>query len=373
MALTDTSWKIDLNPPARHTLSGRDPEAALEDTVIVMGGSNSVMANGWAGWLRQEIENQGGRRFLNMSIGAASSLIALYRLLNENIHGGNITVIWEYAINEDVCCRQKPDYYGVTNVLTNIRRFLVECSRRRIKVLPVLLPTQKMWDAEDTGFLDAIASIFADFGILSLRADKIYRERLRFLHAPVFADALHIGKGHPAKLLAHYAALQLDKTRVPRIPPNCREAGFDWLVSHNFSGGRRIGFKNSLFDVPGYLPGWFALRHHALAPGDELLGIAMIAHLGSRGYDMIHARGRLSLSASPWRSKIAAQIKLVPIEALSPYPILMRKGRSLRFRFSRAADLLAAATFDETPRTVRDPASTALTGLLWQRVIADDR
>lgn len=353
----------------RHTLSGRAPDGALDDTVIVMGGSNSVMASGWSGWLRQEIEDQGRHRFVNMSIGAASSLIALYRLLNENVHGQNITVIWEYAINEDVCCWQKRDRYGVKNVLTNIRRFLVECSRRGIKVLPVLLPTQKMWDAEDTSFLDTIARVFADFGILTLRADKMYRQRLRFLRAPVFADELHIGKGHPAKLLAQYTARQLDKARVPRIPPDCREAGLQWLVSHDFSGGREIHFKNSLFDVPGYLPGWFGMRHPALAPKDELLGIAMIARLGSRGYDMTYHGGKLSLSASPWRSKLATQIKLLPIEAVSRYPLLMQKDQQLTFRFSHARKLLAAATFDETPRPFLGPATTALTGLLWQRSI----
>lgn len=359
----------DLLDIGHHTLSGRNPAVALDDTVIVMGGSNSVMANGWTGWLRQEIEQQGGHRFLNMSIGAASSLIALYRLLNENVHGRNIAVIWEYAINEDVCCWQKRDRYGLGHVQNNIRRFLVECHRRGLKVLPVLLPTQKMWENDDKSFLDAIAGVFADFGVNSLRADKMYRHRQQHLRAPVFADGLHIGKGHPSRLLAQYTARMLERARLPRLPQDCAEAGFRWLVSHDFSRGRRIRFQNSLFDVPGYLPGWSGLCHPVLARCDELLGIAMIARLGSRGYDMAHDDWRISLSAAPWRSKLATQIKLFPLEAVSGHRLLMKDDQPLRFSFSRARKLLAAATFDEKPRMIFSPGSTALTGLLWQRAV----
>lgn len=351
---------------AGHVLSGRDPATALDATVIVMGGSNSVMTSGWTAWLRREIEKKGTHRFLNLSIGAASSLITLYRLLNENIHGRDVIVIWEYAINEDVCCLQKPDAYSIEHVQRNVRRFLVECHRRNIRVLPVLLPTQRMWEEGDEAFLNRLTGLFTRFGVRPLRADRLYRRRLQFLRRPVFEDALHISKGHTSQLLARYVADRLGDAAVPQIPANCAEAALVWHVTHDFGRGSRTMLRNSLFDVQGYLPGRFGLSHPVPKAGDALLGIAMIARLKSPGYDMRQRGWRLALSASPRGSRMVVQIKIFPLESVSGDPLVLNDARPLRFGFTASQHLLAPATFDDTPHAAASDQCTALTGLLWQ-------
>lgn len=65
--------------------------------LVVVGGSNSVLSEGWVGLLREALPDL---PIVNLSIGAATSPMAYYRLVTFGALRPYDVVIWEYALND---------------------------------------------------------------------------------------------------------------------------------------------------------------------------------------------------------------------------------------------------------------------------------
>lgn len=105
-------------------------------SIFVVGGSNSLLGGGWV----SEFRKSHGERYsiTNLSIGAATSLIGIYRLLRGEISDGS-TVIWEYALNES---NHLNSGQSLESLLYHFDWLLELCSRRHIKVLPLVFWTR---------------------------------------------------------------------------------------------------------------------------------------------------------------------------------------------------------------------------------------
>ena len=60
--------------------------------LVIVGGSNSLLRDGWASQLAARCP---GETMVNLSIGAAPSLMGFYRLLTSDTCPPGSTVIWE--------------------------------------------------------------------------------------------------------------------------------------------------------------------------------------------------------------------------------------------------------------------------------------
>lgn len=217
------------------SLTNRLPGASFDDVVIVIGGSNSVMREGWYKWFKIYARDRMNLQVINFSIGAASSLISVYRILADDIRGRNVTIIWEYAINEDVCVRHRGDIYSPAMVERNVARFLTLCARRNIKVLPLLLPTQRMWKNEDWRLTKIIETVFKRFGTKPFRYDRLLAKRVADLpDTPIFLDTLHFEPGPISKMIASSVLKRMHHAEVPVIHADAPEDSLTWFVTADF-------------------------------------------------------------------------------------------------------------------------------------------
>lgn len=104
---------------------------ALSEFYII-GGSNCMLADSWVRQLPQ-IQTD-APRIRNLAVGAATSLIGIYRLLNGEVPDG-ATVVWEYAINE---ANHHLAGQSVETLLYHLDWFLHLSAQRGIRVLPLV-------------------------------------------------------------------------------------------------------------------------------------------------------------------------------------------------------------------------------------------
>ena len=364
----------DLEAPSM-SLTNRPLGAGFDDVVIVIGGSNSVMREGWYRWFRIYARDRMDLQVINFSIGAASSLMSVYRILADDIRGRNVTIVWEYAINEDVCVRHRDDIYSPTLVGRNVRRFLTLCARRNIKVLPLLLPTQRMWKNEDWHLTKVIETEFKRFGTKPFRYDRLLARRIADLaDTPVFLDTLHFAPGPISKMIASSVLKRMHHAEVPVIPEDEPANSLTWFVTADFQPGEPIRFRNRLFDTHGYRPAEGNMLHPAPTSPSSLLGIIYVSQIASHGFEMRLPDESLHLASAPLASKISVQLKIFPLEAVRDRPIRLHPGETLGFRYSLGSELLAPATFNPTPGTPEVPAAplSTIAGLLWETEAATE-
>ncbi len=105
--------------------------------ICIIGGSNSLLRNGWSTHFREICQDR--FRITNLSIGAATSLMGIFRLLREGDVPDDSTVIWEYALNESNHFRSGQ---SLESLMHHLDWFMEIARRRRIRVLPVIFWTR---------------------------------------------------------------------------------------------------------------------------------------------------------------------------------------------------------------------------------------
>lgn len=102
--------------------------------IYIIGGSNSLMSNGWAYHLAEMMP----KSVTNVSIGAATSLMGIFRLLRNDVPDG-ATVVWEYALNES---NHFKSGQSLESLLYHLDWFMEIARRKSIRVLPLVLWTR---------------------------------------------------------------------------------------------------------------------------------------------------------------------------------------------------------------------------------------
>lgn len=113
--------------------------------IYVTGGSNSLMRNGWVSRMKTAYEDR--IEVENLSIGAATSLMAILRVKSGAIPDGS-TVVWEYALNES---NHFKNGQSAASLMYNIDWLLTLCARRSIKVVPLIFWTKVDAEVAETG------------------------------------------------------------------------------------------------------------------------------------------------------------------------------------------------------------------------------
>lgn len=157
-------------------------------SLVVVGGSNSLLKNGWADKLKEVHPDSG--RVLNLSIGAATSAMGLYRLLTCASLPDDPVIIWEYALNEaNYFSHRQP----AKVLIHHTQWFLEICARRGFRVLPVVLYNKsEAGSAEQVKYREFLARTFAAYGLKPVDASQLWRKD--FGHLPV--DRLYADNPH---------------------------------------------------------------------------------------------------------------------------------------------------------------------------------
>ena len=188
---------------------------------VILGGSNSLLTNGWVDKLKQIHPEP--ERIVNLSIGAATSAMGIYRLLTCTELPENPVILWEYSLNEAnyVLNRQSPA------VLSYHLEWLLEiCARRGYRVLPVLLYNKaEATGAEKNPYRNALRQTLEGHRLTQVDAQRLWRERFAHLDA----DRLYKENPHYSTETDFLATLADEvieagsSARVPARDPDLRQ------------------------------------------------------------------------------------------------------------------------------------------------------
>lgn len=183
-------------------------------SLVVIGGSNSLLREGWVDklkWLHPDPD-----RVLNLSIGAATTAMGLYRLLTCKALPPNPVILWEYSLNEFNYFANRQS----ARVLLYHTRWLLEiCARRGYPVLPVLLYNKdEVTGKQSNKYREMLSSELDRYQLTRLDAQELWRRE--FAQMPV--DLLYKDQPHystqtefPAAL-ARSALKLAESARIPK-------------------------------------------------------------------------------------------------------------------------------------------------------------
>lgn len=167
--------------------------------LVIIGGSNSLLRDGWVDSLKRL--HPSPERIVNLSIGAATTAMGLFRLLSSDGLPKDPVIIWEYSLNES-------NYFtfGQTpELLLRHTSWLFEiCARRGYRVLPVILYNQDEADRPDLNlYRQRLAQLLESLGLRPLDAnhlrqgdfssigiDQLYRDNPHYATDTGFLHAL---------------------------------------------------------------------------------------------------------------------------------------------------------------------------------------
>ncbi|MBU2957068.1 hypothetical protein Q4511_04960 [Paracoccus sp. 1_MG-2023] len=216
-------------------------------TVHIIGGSNSLLRDGWAPQFAQLAQD---RQVVNLSLGAATSLIGIFRILRDEVPDG-ATVIWEYALNEQ---NHFTGGQSVESLIHHLHWFLELCARRDISVLPLIFWNRdEMSDGSATEYRDALRACLRGRGLKPIDMKPMLRQFAQNRDRTIdelYQDRMHyrIGSGVPRRI-ATAARNRLDEACVPTARPELN--GLD-LTLHRPEGEPDEHFANRIVKADLY-------------------------------------------------------------------------------------------------------------------------
>lgn len=221
--------------------------------IYIIGGSNSLLAGGWASNLRATRSDR--FRITNLSIGAATTLIGIYRILCDEVPDG-ATVVWEYALNES---NHRNAGQSLQSLMRHFGWFMELAHHRKLHVLPVVI-----WTRPEHVKLtrnDYRAAVMEKIDSLGLNCIDAWNPMIAFAkdrQVPVpdlYLDDMHYAPqgGFPA-ILAELIADAISSAKIPNAQPEFSGKSLRLCAP---AGPVSETFKNSLFS---------AEVHHLTAP-----------------------------------------------------------------------------------------------------------
>lgn len=182
-------------------------------SIVILGGSNSLLTDGWVDRLKAIHPNSDG--ILNLSIGAATTAMGLYRLLSCTELPEDPVIVWEYALNES-------NYFtrlrSSAAMLHHLEWLLELCARRSYRVLPLIMHNRSEAGAnEDNAYRRRLAETLAAHRLIPLDLRQFWREGFSHLDtSTLYKDEPHYSTATgflPA--VADAVMAQADRARVP--------------------------------------------------------------------------------------------------------------------------------------------------------------
>lgn len=211
-------------------------------TVYIIGGSNSLEKTGWTSRYKA-IEPD----VVNLSIGAATTLIGLFRVMATPDIGPDDVVIWEYALNDANHLRHG---YSPDILLRHLEHFLIHARDRGIAVVPVIFTPQFHERKPNRHrYYGKLQALLNAYGLISFDVSTALRSRLGVETLPTdcYRDALHYA--HTAEILSFIAHGVVDAVAQARLPadrPPLRTKGQRMVLVDDFATDT---FQNSILQL----------------------------------------------------------------------------------------------------------------------------
>jgi hypothetical protein len=283
-------------------------------TTFIYGGSNSLHKIGWTAGFTEKLAPG---TVINGSIGAASSLMAMFRMvtIEGRVPQAGDTVIWEYALNEAHHVTRGLD---VGIAMRNVERFIRECARRGLKfVAAVFTPRSEELADQRMPMYARLEALLDHYGVARFDVSTAWRAAKSLPHLPesLYLDEAHYGADPElAGFIQDGMIAAMAHATVPPLPTPLR-SGLGALTVQLFEGEGR--FANALISVP-VAP---VRARMVLGSAGRVIGLCALAHPNAQSAIRLelnrigHAGSWLNLSTSGVEGGDKVLLKAFSLEA----------------------------------------------------------
>ncbi|WP_372922002.1 hypothetical protein [Roseovarius sp.] len=193
---------------------------------IVLGGSNSMIERGWVNLLRVHFTQLAGMQ--NLSVGACTTAMGLYRLLSSANRPPEAAVFWEYGVHE---YNHLTGGQSLDSLLYHVEWLIQICIRERRPLIPVLMRNRTQVDKLDDPYVPALKRLFASYGVQILDVQMLITVLARGEYKPNdwYRDDAHYKVDTPLMISVAEHAMMLHRQARPPVQRSDRAAHFDAL------------------------------------------------------------------------------------------------------------------------------------------------
>lgn len=305
--------------------------------IFLIGGSNTRSKDGWSpGFAKRVARERPADVVTNLSVGATSSVLGTWRIINDaGLRPGDV-VVWEYALNDMTYIAMQPELEPV--LLSNIEQMIRFCARRRLRLAPLIFaPKPNGMRAQLSTYHRELLRLFRVYSVEVFDLTIAFRQHLGRKNIPAhhYENRVHYLPGDEIIDFTIDGALGLvSRAEVPRPRrrPVWEQALRPLEELTGFEGGNRGVFENSMLSLPTFQ-----------IPEDGTLKISLPR--AGRIAAIIHFA---TASGTPVRASIGSETRVMSTridEKFFSKPLLKAfiwEGGGAPFRFS-AGDVLHLA------------------------------
>ena len=316
-------------------------------TIYISGGSNSLKKDGWVPKLHEVLGSQTDLR--NISIGGAPSQMGAYRsLFSISMEAGD-TVLWEYAINDELHIDLRG--YEVDTLLNGVEWLLRGCHQRGIKFAAMVFRTRRRHlRPTDCTYTEKLAALFRryDVPVFDVNAEfAIRRPRKDGVQASHYSDNAHYDTEKSImKMIVKGAVEMVEQARVPADGG----PGTDLVVYDRFEGGEQSRFENSAGAFEVWKPGESGMSVQFDEAG-TVVGLVLLSTTkgGVIDVSLNGSSARISLAFKE-KNYDKPMMKFISLPTLTGQPLTFEAGDSFRIDWADTAEgALADLKFNANP------------------------
>lgn len=197
--------------------------AVTKKRMVICGGSNSIILNGWVNLLRREFSELAEVK--NLSMGASTSAMALYRFLSEATDP-SMPLVWEYALNE---YNHFDEGQSLDSLIYHVEWVIQLCIKQNRRLFPIVMQNKRQVSApgRDT-YLTKLTELFESYGLITLDLEQLLNvvSRGHRNFDRLYQDDAHVNTASEVpRRMAEAVLMQIDHAKVPTQRAD-REAHF---------------------------------------------------------------------------------------------------------------------------------------------------
>lgn len=302
--------------------------------IVIIGGSNSQLSSGYQEHLRRTFPQM---EVVNLSVGAAPSLMGIYRLLSTQKAAPGDLLIWEYALNDLNHIAGKG--YEPQLLLRYVEYTIRYAARYNLALLPLIfLPKRIENQKRPHPYRNGLQTLFDHYGLTPV--DMSSELRIRSGQSPIpdsfYRDVnhFHICDEFLAPILSATAdILAAPEHAKPRLvaPLIVSDDRFPKVHSQPETG-QEDAFINSLMQIPAWSVASGPVIFGSLSPKAELIGLLVMASTDGGAIRLRAGETDVTLSLCHDERKFGKPLlKLIALPNLLNAETKLGPDRSVRF------------------------------------------
>lgn len=306
--------------------------------IILCGGSNTLSRDGWVKTFRDLVGDNG--EIVNLSIGAAPSHMAAYRLASHPQLREGDTVIWEYGMNDPNHIEKKG--YQVSDFRDALGWIARICRENGCKLGLLIFQPRKFERLRAVSDYRKMLHRFCEeFGIPFFDVPQEFSKRFpRAERIPprYFRNNLHYEKDTDIMTAIAEGAVDLvGRATVPDA--GVMDSFSPLLLCRSFQKGLVERVSNSLVSVDAWVPKGEFMEARTPVPG-RLIGLVVVATRKGGAFEVISGNQRFRVSATFKEKNFGGKslLKFIHFRSLVQDPIELDVSVPLRIGWAESAE-----------------------------------